>query len=215
MKLKEIFGFFIPEDRKFFPLFSDAADSLVLSSELLIKLVREQNLDKRVDYLRQIDQAEQASDDITTALLKELDGTLITPFDREDIHELINKMEDIVDYIYSTSSKINLYKLSEIPDDFVRIADRIHSANKEIQFVLRSVRKANDFKKHVQCNENIRGFESQVDDIYQEYLSNLFDQEVNAIELIKKRDILMTMVKAIETCEDVGNIFAALIIKMG
>lgn len=215
MKLKEIFGFFIPEDRKFFPLFSDAADSLVLASELLIKLVREQDLAKQLDYLQQIKNVEQASDDITSALLQELDGTLITPFDREDIHELINKIDDIVDYIYSISTKINLYKLSEIPDEFVRIADKIHAANKEIQFVLRSVRKASDFKKHVQCNENIREFESQVDDIYQEYLSKLFDQEVNAIELIKKRDILMTMGKAIETSEDVGNIFAALIIKMG
>lgn len=121
----------------FFPLFSDAADSLVLSSELLIKLVREQNLAKRLNYLQQIKDAEQASDDITRALVQELDGTLITPFDREDIHELINKMDDIVDYIYSISTKISLYKLSEIPEEFIRIADKIHSANKEIQIVLR------------------------------------------------------------------------------
>lgn len=215
MRLKEIFGFLIPEDRKFFPLFSDAADSLVLSSELLIKLVREHDLGKRLDYLQQIKNAEQASDDITRALVQELDGTLITPFDREDIHELINKMDDIVDYIYSVSTKINHYKLSEIPDGFIRIAHRIHSANKEIQVVLRGVRKANDFKKHVKCNENIREFKSQVEDIYQQYLSELFEQEVNAIELIKKRDILITLEKAIETCEDVGNIFASLIVKMG
>ena len=215
MKLKKIFGFLIPEDRKFFPLFSEAADNLVLASELLIKLVREQDLTKRLDYLQQIKNVELVGDEITKALLRELNGSLITPFDREDIHELINKMDDIVDYIYATSTKISLYKLSELPDEFIRIADRIHSANKEIQYVLRSIRQANDFKKHVKCNENIREFENQVDDIHQEYLSRLFEEEINAIELIKKRDILITMEKAIEGCEDVGNIFASLIVKMG
>jgi uncharacterized protein len=215
MKLKEIFGFLLPEDRKFFPLFSNAADNLVLASELLIKLVRERDLALRPDYIRQIKDAELVGDDITRKLLNELDGTLITPFDREDIHELINKMDDIVDYIYSASTKINFYKISNLPEEFIRIADRIHSANKEIQNVLRSVRTANDFKKHALCNEKIREYEGQVDDIYQEFLSKLFDQEVNAIDLIKKRDILSSMEKAIDKCDDVGNIFASLIIKMG
>lgn len=215
MKLKEIFGFLLPEDRKFFPLFSDAADNLVLASELLIKLVREPDLTQRLDYIRQIKAVELEGDDITRKLLNELDGTFITPIDREDIHELINKMDDIVDYIYSASTKINFYKLSNFPEEFVRIADLIHSASKEIQKVLSSVRTANDFKKHGLCNENIHEFEGQVDDIYQEYLSKLFEQEVNAIDLIKKRDILSSMEKAIDKCDDVGNIFASLVIKMG
>jgi len=215
MKLKEIFGFLLPEDRKFFPLFSKAADNLVLASELLIKLVRESDLSQRLDYIQQIKAAELVGDDITRKLLIELDGTFITPIDREDIHELINKMDDIVDYIYSASTKINFYKLSNFPEEFIRIADLIHSANKEIQNVLCNVRTASDFKKHALSNEIIREYESQVDDIYQEYLSKLFEQEVNAIDLIKKRDILSSMEKAIDKCDDVGNIFASLIIKMG
>ena len=215
MKLDSIFGFMVPKDRKFFPLFNDAADNLVLASELLIKLVRELDLNQRLDYVRQIRDVEHIGDDITRKLMTELDGTFITPFDREDIHELICNMDDIVDYIHSSSKRISLYKLLEIPEEFVWIADRIHSANKEIQNVLRSVRSVNDFKKHLHNIDIICEYESEVDDIYQEFLSKLFEQEANAIDLIKKRDILSTLEKAIDKCDDVGNIFSSLIIKMG
>lgn len=215
MKLDSIFSFMVPKDRKFFPLFNDAADNLVLASELLIKLVREHDLSQRLVYISQIRDVEHIGDDITRKLMTELDGTFITPFEREDIHELITKMDDIVDYIHSSSKRINLYKLIEIPEEFIWIADKIHSANKEIQNVLRCVRSVNDFKNHLHNIEKIGDFESEVDDIYQEFLSKLFDQEVNAIDLIKKRDILTTLEKAIDKCDDVGNIFSSLIIKMG
>ena len=215
MKLDSIFGFMVPKDRKFFPLFNDAADNLVLASELLIKLVREPDLSRRLEYVKQIRDVEHVGDEITRKLLNELNGTFITPFDREDIHQLICKMDDVVDYINSSSNRINLYKLSPIPEEFVWIADRIHSANKEIQNVLRIVRSINDFKYHLVSIEKIREYESEVDDIYQQFLSKLFDQEDNAIDLIKKRDILTSLEKAIDKCDDVGNIFSTLIIKMG
>lgn len=215
MKLDKIFGFLVPKDRKFFPLFNDAADNLVLASELLIKLVRERDLTQRLEYMKQIKDVEHIGDAITRKLLNELNGTFITPFDREDIHELINNMDDVVDYIHAASKRIHFYKVSNFPEEFISIADRIHSANKEIQNVLRSVRSINDFKNHALSCKKIREYESQVDDIYQEYLTNLFEQEVNAIDLIKKRDILTTLEKTIDKCDDVGNIFSSLIVKMG
>jgi predicted phosphate transport protein (TIGR00153 family) len=215
MKLDRIFGFMVPKDRKFFPLFNDAADNLVLASELLIKLVRESDLSQRLNYFLQIREVENIGDDITRKLLGELNGTFITPFDREDMHQLICNMDDVVDYIHSCSKRINLYKLPFIQEEFVWIADRIHSASKEIQNIWRSVSTVNDFKNHVGSIEKISEYESEVDDIYQEYLCKLFEQEANAIDLIKKRDILTSLEKAIDKCDDVGNIFSSLIIKMG
>jgi len=111
MKLDKIFGFLVPKDRKFFPLFNEAADNLVLASELLIKLIREADLNKRLDYMKAIKDAEHVGDDLTRKLMDELNGTFITPFDREDIHELISKMDGVVDYINSTSKKIHFYNL--------------------------------------------------------------------------------------------------------
>ncbi len=215
MKIDKIFGFLVPKDRKFFPLFNEAADNLVLASELLIKLIRESDLEKRQDYMKAIKDAEHVGDDITRKLMTELNGTFITPFDREDIHELVSKMDGIVDYINSTSKRIDFYKLSTFPEEFVMIADLIHTANKEIQIVLRSVKNVNDFQLHSDSCEKINRIESQVDDIYQSYLANLFEHEINAIDLIKKRDILTSLEKAIDKCEDVANVFSTLAVKMG
>jgi uncharacterized protein Yka (UPF0111/DUF47 family) len=97
----------------------------------------------------------------------------------------------------------------------VLIADLIHSANKEIQLVLRSVKNVNDFKTHTASCEKISEMETEVDDIYQSYLANLFEHEVNAIDLIKKRDILTALEKAIDKCDDVANVFSTLAVKMG
>ena len=215
MKLDKIFGFLVPKNRKFFPLFNEAADNLVLASELLIKLIRESDLNKRQDYMKAIKEAEHKGDNITRKLMDELNGTFITPFDREDIHELVSKMDGVVDYINAASKRIHFYKLSVFPEEFVMIADIIHTANKEIQIVLRSVKNVNDFKEHAASCEKISDMESQVDDIYQSYLANLFENEVNAIDLIKKRDILTALEKAIDKCDDVANVFSTLAVKMG
>jgi uncharacterized protein len=214
MNLDKIFGFLLPKDHKFFPLFNQAADNLVLSSELLIKLIRENDLAKREDYIRMIKESEHNGDEITRKLLDELNGTFITPFDREDIHALISTMDDVIDYIYTTATRIHFYKLPSFPQEFVTIADCIHSANKEIQFVLRSVKNVSDFIKFKDSCDKIDNFESEVDYLYQEYLSNLFELETNAINLIKKRDILASLEKAIDKCDDVANVFSSIIVKI-
>lgn len=215
MRLDNIFSFLVPKDRKFFPLFNKAADNLVTTSELLIKLIRENDLEKRIDYIKAIKDAEHIGDDITKELLDELNGTFITPFDREDIHELIITMDSVVDYIHTTSKRINFYKLPHFPEQFVQIADCIHSANKEIQMVLRSVKNASDFNKFQDSCARISQLESNVDDIYQQFLSELFDNETNAINLIKKRDILASLEKAIDKCDDVSNVFSTIMVKLG
>lgn len=215
MKIDNIFGFLIPKDRKFFPLFNQAADNLVNASALLCKLVREPNLDERLSYMQQIRDAEHVGDDMTRKLLQELNGTFITPFDREDIHELVDRIDGIVDYIHAASKRIHFYKLASFPAEFIQVADLIHASNLEIQQVLRSVKSANDFKKHEASCQKISEMESEVDDIFQQFLTNLFDHEVNAIDLIKKRDILMAMEKAIDRCDDVANVFTTISVKMG
>ena len=214
MNLDKIFGFLVPKDRKFFPLFNEAADNMVVASALLIKLMGENDLVQREVYIKLIKEAEHKGDDITHKLLVELNGTFITPFDREDIHQLISTMDDVVDYIHTASTRVHFYKLPTFPAEFVKIADYIHDANLEIQMVLRSVKNASDFLKFTDSCSKISDFESEVDYLYQEYLSNLFELETNAINLIKKRDILASLEKAIDKCDDVANVFSSIIVKI-
>jgi predicted phosphate transport protein (TIGR00153 family) len=214
MNLDKIFGFLVPKDRKFFPLFIEASDNLVLASGLLVKLLGENDLDQREVYIKMIKDAEHKGDDITHNLLNELNGTFITPFDREDIHQLISTIDDVVDYIHTASTKVHFYKLPTFPEEFVKIADYIQAANKEIQMVLSSVKSASDFLKFSDSCTKISNYESEVDYLYQEYLSNLFELETNAINLIKKRDILASLEKAVDKCDDVANVFSSIIVKI-
>jgi predicted phosphate transport protein (TIGR00153 family) len=163
MNLDKIFGFLLPKDHKFFPLFNQAADNLVLASDLLIKLIRENDMVKREEFIHMIKDVEHKGDDITGKLLDELNGTFITPFDREDIHQLISTMDDVIDYIHTTSTRIHFYKLPSFPDEFVTIADCIHNANKEIQYVLRGVKSVSDFIKYKDSCAKIDSYESEVD----------------------------------------------------
>jgi len=108
-----------------------------------------------------------------------------------------------------------MYKLAIFPKEFLQIATIIQSAVLEIQLVLRNVKSVNDFKLYLDSCTRLSDMETEVDDIYQSYLANLFESENNAIELIKKRDILTALEKAIDKCDDVGNVFSTLIVKMG
>ncbi len=215
MELDKVFSFLVPKDRKFFPLFNEAADNLVVASELLVKLLGEPDLNKRLELMLAIKKAEQHGDDLTRNLMNELNGTFITPFEREDIHILVDKMDSIVDLIHSASKRINIYNLSIFPKEFLQIATIIRTAVLEIQLVLRNVKNVNDFKIYINSCTKLSDMETEVDDIYQSYLANLFENEINAIELIKKRDILTALEKAIDKCDDVGKVFSTLIVKMG
>jgi predicted phosphate transport protein (TIGR00153 family) len=215
MKLDRIFSFLVPKDRKFFPLFNEVADNLVATSELLIKLLGETNPGKRIEYIKAIHDAEHLGDDLTRKLLHELNVTFITPFEREDIHELAERMDSVVDLIHGAAKRINIYNVSGFPEEFMQIAVIIHAAVLEIQLVLRNVKDVNDFKLYLNSCSKISAMESEVDDIYQSFLANLFENEMNAIELLKKRDILASLEKAIDRCDDVGNVFSTLIVKMG
>jgi predicted phosphate transport protein (TIGR00153 family) len=196
-------------------MFIQAADNLVDTSELLIKLIRESDIARRNEYAEAIKVAEHKGDDITKKLIEELNGTFITPFDREDIHELISNIDTVVDLIHTTAKRIQLYKLDRFPHEFVEIADCIHTANKEIQHVLHNVKAASDFLHFQESYFRISQLETVSDDLYQQFNMELFDKEENAIMLIKKRDILITLEKAIDKCEDVARTFSTIMIKLG
>lgn len=215
MKLDKIFGALVPKDRKFYPLFKESADNLVVAAELLIKLFNSNDAEGRIALVKQIKEVERKGDDITKKLVTALNNTFITPFDREDVHELTERLDNVVDHIHAASKRIRLYKLETFPKEFTSIAKKIHEATLEIQKVLSNIHNANDFVKHYGSINRIDEIETEVDDIYQEYLAGLFDTEINAIELIKKRDVLVSLEKAVDACDDVAGVFSTLSVKLG
>lgn len=213
MKLDKIFQILVPKDKKFYPLFKEASTNVVAASVLLTEMVRKAHNGERAEYVTRIKTLEHIGDDYTKTLLKELNKTFITPFDREDILELANRLDGVVDLINTTAKRIVLYNLTEIPSEFIEMADLILTCAKEIDSMFNGLKDVHSLLQYKDSCRLIHDIESQSDEINHQYLAKIFQEETNGIELIKKKDILTSLEKAIDRCEDVADVIQTIIIK--
>ena len=119
MTLNKLFQFFVPKDKKFFPLFEQASTNLILLAETLHEAVNAPKAE-RENYFRKIEELEAVIEEITHKTHLELSRNFITPFDREDIHSLASALDDIADYIYASGKKINFYQIDPISDQGIQ-----------------------------------------------------------------------------------------------
>ena len=213
MKLDKIFQILVPKDKKFYPLFKEASTNVVAAAILLTEMVRNDHNGERAEYVSKIKELEHKGDSYTKTLLKELNKTFITPFDREDILELANRLDGVVDLINTTAKRIVLYNLTEIPSEFVEMADLILTCANEIDSIFNGLKDVHSLLQYKDSCRLIHDIESQSDDINHLYLAKIFQEETNGIELIKKKDILTSLEKAIDRCEDVADVIQTIIIK--
>lgn len=214
MKLDKIFSFFAPKEGKFYPLFKEASANLIVAAELLIEFMKEPEAGKREILGAKIKEAELVGDQIARNLYKTLNSTFITPFDREDIFDLIHDTDSVIDLIYGATKKIQLYQLKEIPQEFRDMADTIHRCSIEINTTFNGLRDVLNLVKYKDNCHKIGELEEYADDINHKYLAKLFSEEKDAIELIKKKDILAALEKAVDRCDDVSDIISSVIVKI-
>ena len=214
MKLDKIFSYLAPKEGKFYPLFKDASANLIIGAELLVEFMNEPDPGKREILGHKIKEAELVGDQIAKNLYKTLSSTFITPFDREDIFELIHATDSVLDLMYGAAKQTYLYKLREIPNEFREMADTIRKASIEINTAFNGLRDVLNLSKYKDNCHKIGELEEHADDINHRYLAMLFEEEKDAIELIKKKDILAALEKAVDRCDDVADILSSVIIKI-
>ncbi|MDM8001496.1 MAG: DUF47 family protein [Bacteroidota bacterium] len=214
MKLDKIFSYLAPKEGKFYPLFKDASANLIIGAELLVDFMNEPSPEKREALSSKIKETELVGDQIARNLYKALSGTFITPFDREDIFELIHATDSVLDLIHGASKQTHLYMLKDIPSEFREMADVIRKASIEINTAFNGLRDVLNLAKYKDNCHRIGELEEHADDINHRYLAKLFQEEKDAIELIKKKDILAALEKAVDRCDDVADILSSVIIKI-
>ncbi len=214
MKLDKIFSFLAPREGKFYPLFKDASANLIIAAELLVEFMNEPSSEKRDVLGQKIKEAELVGDQIAKNLFKTLNSTFITPFDREDIFDLIHDTDSVVDLIFGAAKETNLYKVKEIPQEFRDMADAILKASIEINTAFNGLRDVLNLSKYKDNCHKIGEIEEYADDINHRYLAKLFEEETDAIELVKKKDVLAALEKAVDRCDDVADILSSVIIKI-
>jgi predicted phosphate transport protein (TIGR00153 family) len=215
MKLDSIIKLFVPNDTSFFPMFEEHSKVMSEASSLLKSLMLAGTVEEREVIDKQIKEVEQKGDKVTHHIYNHLDKTFLTPFDREDIHQLASRMDDVIDYINGTSQRINLYRPKNMMPVFVQLAEVIHTATTELEVLVHDLRHAIKGREKISKGiDRFKRLENQADDLYHAALSSLFRDEKDAVELIKGREILRHLEKTVDAAEDVSDVIMTIVIKL-
>jgi uncharacterized protein len=213
MGLSSIFQVIVPKQKVFFELFDKGAENLVHSAEHLKKLMSTTDQYEKESLIVQIKECETTGDNITHRIYDDLNRTFITPFDRDDIQKLASSIDDVVDYIDSASRKVKLYKPKSYMEEYSNIADLIYQASLEIKNVIEGLRRLKKPKEILTACIKINEIENKADIVYHHALSQLFEKETDAIELMKKKEIMEALERATDSAEDVSDVIKTIIIK--
>lgn len=211
--MANILKFLVPQDKKFFQLFEKASANLLATSNTLVEMVNTPSTDKRRELIREIERLEHVGDSLTHETLNELSTNFITPFDREDIHDMIAALDDVVDFIHGSAKRIELYKLADIPPAVRKLADLVLQGAQELHTAVSNLK---DIKKPDLIREacvKINSIENHADDVFDMAIAQLFDEEKDAIKLIKTKEVLSALETATDKCEDVANAISSMILK--
>jgi len=190
------------------------ADVMLVASDLIIECVQNNNHEKAIEYYKKIKEQEKKGDALSSRVFDELNSTFITPFDREDIHHLADKLDDVTDYINSSAKKIALYNPKQLPASALEIAKLIKEGAVSIGKAVDQldVLKKNSKKIKEYCQE-LKVIENKADDVYENFLIDLFENQKDSIEVIKLKEIMSELEEATDAAEHVGKIIKTIIVK--
>lgn len=213
MSLNSIFQYLVPKDRKFIPLLEQASANLVVISKVLYEMMTTSDRNKRTDLIRQIENLEHKGDEITHTIFNELATTFITPFDREDIQYLAGGLDDIIDYIHGSAKRIELYKVETVHPAMIKLAELILQCANELDNAVGSLRSMRNIPRIRESLVKINSIENHADDLFDNAVARLFEDEKNAVEIIKLKEVLSALETATDKCEDVANAIETIIVK--
>ena len=205
---------FMPKEPKFCVLLRQMAEVSAEAAVLMLDCVKNIEHEKVVEIAKQIKVYEKKGDTTLVKIFDELNSTFITPFDREDIHDLANVLDDVMDFINSCAKKIALFRPKHLPESALALAQIVDKAS---DIVLQAVSELTNIKKNAKSmsllvNE-LHELENHADEIYENFLNNLFANEKDAVEVVKLKDILHELERATDATEGVGKIIKTIIVK--
>ena len=214
MKINTLLSVFAPKDVKFFPLLDEATSILVQSSVLLKELFSTENPERRNELCRLIKAEEVKGDKITKQTFKALNDTFLTPFDREDIHELADILDDVIDVINRCGQKVLLYSPQKLNKNSALLVDIIYKGCIEVQTAVTELQnlKKTDTQLRSHCRE-IKRLEEEADGIYETAIMSLFKEETSSVELIKMKEITQELEKAVNKINSTGKVIKSILVK--
>ncbi len=205
---------FTPKEPKFFDFLKQVSDIYVSVSDLLLQSLEAKGVDEHRAYFHQVKEQERSADKIGRDIFDALESSFITPFDREDIHDLAESLDDVIDLVNSCAKRLAIYnpkQLSEVALKLGKVVVEDARCVSEAMDALTVMRKKADALKA--CIERLHTLENQADDIYEDGLIHLFEEEKDAVELIKTKEILSELEKITDASEHIGKVLKTIVVK--
>jgi uncharacterized protein len=199
----------VPRETKFFDMFAEMTSNLMDGANVLKGLF--QNYSDVPVAVQKIKDIEHKGDDMTHAVVIKLNQTFITPFDREDIHQLASALDDVLDFINSAADRLLMYKIDYAPNAALKLADVILRQSDELSKAVNLLEK-NQQKVLEHCVE-VNRLENEADTITRDAIGRLFQEEKDPIQLIKIKELLEVLETATDKAEDAANVLETVILK--
>ena len=203
---------FLPKEEHYFDLIEQTAQYLIQGASALNDFVNHyENLDAKV---RQLQGIEHACDEVLHSTLDRLNKTFITPIDREDIHALLIRLDDVLDMTTEAAVRMVLFRVAQPRKPAQQLAAIIL---KQTEILLNAVTALRNSKKFeaigAHCIE-LHRLENEADEIMKQAIADLFERETNAIELLRWKEIYETLEAVTDCAEDVANVLQGITVKM-
>jgi len=206
-----MFGRFMPTEGKFFDLFNQHADlGVKCAKEMVALMVNFDDLELRVHAIETL---EKQADKITHNAIELLHKTFITPLDRDDIHQLITRMDDILDLLEDGAQTISLYDIKAITPEAKRLAELCLACTEKVKAAVGLLHNMDNSRQILSICEEIDRLESDADHVMRAAMSKLFRDEPDVRNLIKLKAIYEILETVTDRCEDVANIIEGIIVE--
>ncbi|HYO61764.1 MAG TPA: DUF47 family protein [Actinomycetota bacterium] len=200
----------IPREESFFDLFEEMAGKVQQGAEGLLDLLRDyRDLDIKAGRVVDI---EHEGDEITHEMIRRLNMTFVTPFDREDIHKLASNLDDVLDHVEAAAEYLQLHKIDSPLPQMLALAEILQAAAATTAVAMPGLRKMKGLDEYwVEINR----LENDGDRAYRRTIAELFSGDYKAMDVLKYKDIIEEIEQAIDRLEDVANTIESIVMKQG
>ena len=202
-----------PNDPTFYDLFTESANHLVEGSRILAELLGSTagtGLSASHQIAAQMKDAEHAADETTHSIIRRVNSTFVTPFDREDIYRLASDLDDVMDFMEEAVDAVHLFNLDKLPEE---VAEQIEVLQRAAQLTAETMPKLRTMKDLAEYWIEINRLENAGDKSYRRILAKLFSGKYEALDVLKLKDVVDSLEDAVDAFEKVANIVEQIAVK--
>jgi len=213
MNLNAIIRKLLPRDDKFFRMLEESATNLVEAGALMVRIAHTRKVAERDQLVQRIQDHEHRGDAITHRIFSELNSTFVTPLDREEIHALTSSLDDVMDHMHGSATRLIIYDIRELPEPAERLTEVLVNSMEQLLQGVKYLRDLHHPEPLKVVLQKVNEYENEADAIFEEALTILFKKEKNPIQLIKIKEVYVALELATDKCEDAANVMESILIK--